>query len=174
LLVKAPLAGAQEPDRFLSGSTVSLDLSANGITRSTCFEITEKGEFYIERRIQKLPATIATRTVEQGELTAAQLVRLTQHIQSSDVKALQKFEPEVPAANDRHQVVQLQLSRDGVTQHAGYAIWHGNTPGSKMNTAAIQQAERSKAVLDPIMREIDGLLRGKLLSGDEITETRCR
>jgi hypothetical protein len=30
------------------------------------FEIREKEEFYIERRVQKLRSTIATRTVEQG------------------------------------------------------------------------------------------------------------
>jgi hypothetical protein len=60
-------------------------------------------------------------------MTAAQLVRLTQRIQSPDVKALQEFKPEVPVANDRLQVVQLQISRDRTTQHAGYAVWHGNT-----------------------------------------------
>lgn len=166
---------AQGQEHLVTGRTLNLDIwSPNGITQTECVVITKNGEFHIERTVQKLPSRVATKTVEEGAMSLARLDGIKRRLASQEVRMLSEWrQRDIPTANDQLQMVELQIDRDGTVQDTGYVIWHGDSPESQMDTVSTQQANRSKAVLYRIVKDIESL-SGKVVSGEGTAKLKCQ
>ncbi len=110
-------------------------------------------------------------------MTGEQLASLKRSLDAAEIRALMGRQTlRTSTESDRLEQVDLQIYQDGRVQHAGYVIWHGDSPQSQMDALYPQQAREeraSKAALDPIVLVIDGL-KGKSIAQGETSQRDCQ
>jgi hypothetical protein len=175
LIVVYTVAMAQKEAGLLVGTkTLQVDLTRpDGFTSSSCAVVTRDGQYHIEHRIQRVNDHTLTNTVAEGRMSNEQFSVLMRRLSSPEVQLLPEWhDPASPGMNDKLDALELDIHQGASKKRSGYLIWSGTSPELRMDSSALQSAEESKKVLDPIAHQIDDL-HGRVLTGADTPSLRC-
>jgi hypothetical protein len=159
-----------QPEFLVEMREGTTDLSQQVPSVHSCILVLADGRFHLEKKVQRLPSSVATVSVFDYSLDSVQLQTLRAILARGEIRQLPIYsQPLQPIGVPWFYGFSVRIARVTGVQSIGYWTWRGGTPAASPNSApeSVKKGWReSETALQPLerwLRSIEGL---KLIPSD--------